>query len=225
MRRCWRGPGAHHGAGHDGGQRVPRDPRAVVQGSVRHPPGGRYALRAEGGCPRGRGVREDPHQPGELRRRPQDVRGDQLREPRAVRVGGGTERGDLHPPRGEVQGAQPRHARRHQPWLAVGQDPELLWRHSPRDGGVRVRVRARLPQERLPQLPVLHESQQPLSHGASLPPARCRDVRVRVRLPHPSRGHRSGRGRGRSHEVCHRHRLAVDGRHRRYHPRVPHGGA
>mmetsp|Transcript_7747 Transcript_7747/g.31491 ORF Transcript_7747/g.31491 Transcript_7747/m.31491 type:complete len:210 (-) Transcript_7747:1445-2074(-) len=162
---------AHHRAGHAGGQGVQGDPRAPLGGRLRHPAVRRHPLRAQGGAARGRVVGEDPRQPWQLRRRPQDVRGEELRLARGLPGGAGLHRGDLHAARAQVQGAEPHDPYRHQPRLPVGAHAVVLRRHPRGHGGVGVRVRAHLPQARLPQLCLLHEGVQPACDGAGLPPA------------------------------------------------------
>ena len=202
LRRRGLRPGARDGRRHEGRQGVQGDPRGARRARLRHPAVRGHALRAEGGDRRRRRRREDPHQPGQLRRRPQDLRGDGLRDGRGLLQGAApssSRRFDAA--RREVQEAEPRDAHRHQPRLALRARPLLLRRHAARHGRVGDRVRRHLPLARLPQLRLLDEGVQPARDGAGVPAARGGDVPARLGLPAPPRRHRGGRGRGRPHEV------------------------
>ena len=201
-----------------------QDPRGARRAGVRHPAVRGHALPAEGGDQGGGGRREDPDQPGQLCRRPQELRGDRLRDRRGLLQGPRLLRRGVHAARPGVQEAQPGDAHRHQPRLALGAHPFLLRRHAARHGRVGDRVRRHLPRQRLPQLRLLDEGVEPVGDGAGVPPPRRRAVPPRLGLPAPPRRHRGGRGRGRTDEVCDRDRRAPRRRPGRHDPRLAHRG-
>ena len=201
-----------------------QDPRGARRAGVRHPAVRGHALPAEGGDQGGGGRREDPDQPGQLCRRPQELRGDRLRDRRGLLQGPRLLRRGVHAARPGVQEAQPRDADRHQPRLALGAHALLLRRHAARDGRVGDRVRRHLPRQRLPQLRLLDEGVEPVGDGAGVPPPRRRAVPPRLGLPAPPRRHRGGRGRGRTDEDRDRDRRAPRRRPGRHDPRLAHRG-
>ncbi len=125
-----------------------------------------------------------------------------------------------------MQKAGPRHAHRHQPWLAERPHYESLWRFAARHGGERPGVCPHCAPARLPQFQVLHEGQQPQDHDPVLPVAgRAPGARgAGLELPHTPWGDRSRRGRRWPHQERHWHRLALMRRPGRYDPRFPDRG-